>query len=493
MGSDKQAAECDVGLGLRIQQMTPSMPLRQQQQQLTSPGFGAGGGGLFDGSAFFRQGGNHAADDAYNIVGAETRNTMNYFNSDLPFQSQVPTRGPFSFTKAQWQELERQTVVYKFLSASIPVPPQLLMPINGTQINLAVSHPNRLLNFGLPSNGTDQEPWRCRRTDGKKWRCSRDVAPDQKYCERHAHKNRPRSRKHVELHTPNLTSAPSTSTGNKKNHQLDLKVSSKSVEPRSHIFNQNGPQLSSYPTLASYDQPRCSFDWFGKGNTTSGDRGSQLWTPIMQPEEGLAGSQSNNFFKHVSTCKRQKETPMSSNGLGMNLGAQGHNQNDPCGLLLGPKLAFLNDDLNLEQTEMPRGFIDAWSTADGGDSVCKVSHKFSDPSNKTHPISSLTLSMSGGNDANAEERHEHLGIGLMDAEQDSSGLKLQQPMVNWMSTEPWMGSTPGGPLAEALCLGISSNLKSVNAHQPSSPYGCSSNTANTKQQSSSDESSSHGL
>lgn len=48
------------------------------------------------------------------------------------------------------------------------------------------------------NNNSDAEPWRCRRTDGKKWRCSRDVAPDQKYCERHSHKSRPRSRKHVE-------------------------------------------------------------------------------------------------------------------------------------------------------------------------------------------------------------------------------------------------------------------------------------------------------
>ncbi|KAI3681932.1 hypothetical protein L2E82_16449 [Cichorium intybus] len=31
------------------------------------------------------------------------------------------------------------------------------------------------------SNGSDLEPWRCRRTDGKKWRCAKDVGPNQKY------------------------------------------------------------------------------------------------------------------------------------------------------------------------------------------------------------------------------------------------------------------------------------------------------------------------
>lgn len=51
-------------------------------------------------------------------------------------------------------------------------------------------------------NIRDLEPGRCKRTDGKKWRCSRDVAPHQKYCERHMHRGRPRSRKHVEVHAP---------------------------------------------------------------------------------------------------------------------------------------------------------------------------------------------------------------------------------------------------------------------------------------------------
>lgn len=53
-------------------------------------------------------------------------------------------------------------------------------------------------NVRYSRNG-DAEPGRCKRTDGKKWRCSRDVAPHQKYCERHLHRGRPRSRKPVEV------------------------------------------------------------------------------------------------------------------------------------------------------------------------------------------------------------------------------------------------------------------------------------------------------
>lgn len=52
----------------------------------------------------------------------------------------------------------------------------------------------------------DAEPGRCRRTDGKKWRCSRDVVSGHKYCERHVHRGRNRSRKPVEITT--TTAAP---------------------------------------------------------------------------------------------------------------------------------------------------------------------------------------------------------------------------------------------------------------------------------------------
>ena len=47
----------------------------------------------------------------------------------------------------------------------------------------------------------DPEPGRCRRTDGKKWRCSKEAHPDSKYCERHMHRGRSRSRKPVESHS----------------------------------------------------------------------------------------------------------------------------------------------------------------------------------------------------------------------------------------------------------------------------------------------------
>lgn len=57
----------------------------------------------------------------------------------------------------------------------------------------------------------DPEPGRCKRTDGKKWRCSRDVVSGHKYCDRHIHRGRNRSRKPVET-TTTITTPTTTTT-----------------------------------------------------------------------------------------------------------------------------------------------------------------------------------------------------------------------------------------------------------------------------------------
>jgi hypothetical protein len=73
----------------------------------------------------------------------------------------------------------------------------------------------------------DPEPGRCRRTDGKKWRCSKEAYPDSKYCERHMHRGRNRSRKPVEqlvvssANTTSLTSSSTSSTYTNRNISLN--------------------------------------------------------------------------------------------------------------------------------------------------------------------------------------------------------------------------------------------------------------------------------
>lgn len=60
--------------------------------------------------------------------------------------------------------------------------------------------------------GIEEEPWRCRRTDGKKWRCGKEALAHQKYCERHIHRGRHRSRKLVDS-SHYVTTTPPTNNG----------------------------------------------------------------------------------------------------------------------------------------------------------------------------------------------------------------------------------------------------------------------------------------
>ncbi|WOL18290.1 hypothetical protein Cni_G27083 [Canna indica] len=120
--------------------------------------------------------------------------------------------GRSHFTPAQWQELEHQALIYKYLMAGVPVPPELLIPIQRSFEALAGRYyPYPALGYcSYYGKKLDPEPGRCRRTDGKKWRCSKDAHPDSKYCERHMHRGRNRSRKPVESQSVSQLKSPSS-------------------------------------------------------------------------------------------------------------------------------------------------------------------------------------------------------------------------------------------------------------------------------------------
>ncbi|PWA94039.1 WRC domain, Glutamine-Leucine-Glutamine, QLQ, Growth-regulating factor [Artemisia annua] len=291
-------------------------------------------------------------------------------------QMSIPTTGSDSgkviFTAAQWQELERQTMIYKYIMASIPVPANLL----STQSNKGVMD----LRF---SSGSDPEPWRCRRTDGKKWRCSRDIIPDQKYCERHSHKSRPRSRKPVEIqsHNTNITT-----------------TSALNVTP-------------SAPT--SYQNSRCT-EWFLKSATMPVSTSNQQLQQSMNSPR--VGSKRTHIFPNEFEGNHPLDTT-SSSFVDASIGARRQN------------------------------FIDAWSRSGAGDNC------------------SLTLSMqcSGGID---DDNDQSLEIGNADV------LKSHN---QWLNQASWMSSPPGGPLGEALGLGIASTTKGPMSLP--SPHGHSKSTA----------------
>ncbi|KAE8696377.1 Germin-like protein 1 [Hibiscus syriacus] len=131
----------------------------------------------------------------------------------------ISTRNKCPFTPNQWQELEHQALIFKYMVSGVPIPPQLIYCVK-TSFDSSLApdlppqqHSNRVgLLSGWLWKKTEPvpEPRRCRRTDGKKWRCSKEAYPDSKYCERHMHRGRNRSRKPVEV---NASSSSSTSTG----------------------------------------------------------------------------------------------------------------------------------------------------------------------------------------------------------------------------------------------------------------------------------------
>ncbi|XP_071703495.1 growth-regulating factor 8-like [Rutidosis leptorrhynchoides] len=258
------------------------------------------------------------------------------------------------FTTTQWEELERQTMIFKYIMASIPVPPQLLIPLSTQSTKVGMD-----LRF---SNGSDSEPWRCRRTDGKKWRCSRDVAPDQKYCERHAHKSRPRSRKPVEIQSHNtknaLTITPAYSTTRSNTHMISA-------------------------TPSSFQNPRCT-EWY-KNDT------------VPMPS-------SNEQFQHPMNSPRVESK--------------------------GTHMMLQEFEGNRKNESQLKNFIDAWSRSGESDSC------------------SLTLSMqcSGGINDDDSKVSELTNGDVLKSHNE------------WLNHGSWMGSPPGGPLGEALGLGIASTV-----------------------------------
>ncbi|CAM8917714.1 unnamed protein product [Rhodiola kirilowii] len=111
----------------------------------------------------------------------------------------------YPFTATQWQELELQALIFKFMVSGHPIPPHLIFNINGKRC--FTNQPQHTgwscFEVGV-SRKTDPEPTRCRRTDGKKWRCSKQASSgDSKYCERHMHRGKSRPRKLRPLQTQN--------------------------------------------------------------------------------------------------------------------------------------------------------------------------------------------------------------------------------------------------------------------------------------------------
>ncbi|KAL2327260.1 hypothetical protein Fmac_020687 [Flemingia macrophylla] len=170
-------------------------------------------------------------------------------------------RNRFPFTPSQWQELEHQALIYKYMASGITIPPDLLFTIKRSYFDSPLSSrllPSQPQHFGWNylqmglGRKIDPEPGRCRRTDGKKWRCSKEAYPDSKYCERHMHRGKNRSRKPVEV----LKTAASTTTSN-TNASSTQAISSitKNTNTLSPLASSEAHQHSCYGSFLYHHPP----------------------------------------------------------------------------------------------------------------------------------------------------------------------------------------------------------------------------------------------
>ncbi|KAI3727360.1 hypothetical protein L1987_67174 [Smallanthus sonchifolius] len=172
------------------------------------------------------------------------------------------------FTAAQWEELDQQALIYKYMVSGVPVPTDLILSVrrslynnnNSSSSSSLSTQPtlwegsfpySQLYQFGGYGRKIDLEPGRCRRTDGKKWRCSKEAYPDSKYCERHMHRGRNRSRKPVEF----SSSSSSTPTINVSSSVPSTTISkSDAYPPFSSIQTTFMDSYSPHQTLKDYRQ-----------------------------------------------------------------------------------------------------------------------------------------------------------------------------------------------------------------------------------------------
>ncbi|XP_038889132.1 growth-regulating factor 6-like isoform X2 [Benincasa hispida] len=180
----------------------------------------------------------------------------------------MSSRNRFPFTAAQWQELEHQALIFKYMVSGIPVPPDLLYTIKRTSLDTPFisrlfphQYPDVAVGWNYVQMGSgrkiDPEPGRCRRTDGKKWRCSKEAYPDSKYCERHMHRGKNRSRKPVEVlkttnsnpSTPPISSITHNSSTLSSSHSFGSLTNSE-THPHPHPFLYHHASASSaHPSL----------------------------------------------------------------------------------------------------------------------------------------------------------------------------------------------------------------------------------------------------
>ncbi|KAK4351023.1 hypothetical protein RND71_030336 [Anisodus tanguticus] len=303
---------------------------------------------------------------------------------------------------------------------------------------------------GQPTNIRDLEPGRCKRTDGKKWRCSRDVAPNQKYCERHVHRGRPRSRKHVEVHgdvnnkKTRLHPAPLESTPvvvpiptpagqiNNPSAKQPVKSTFQQIQDPLFLHDKIGENISTDPF---FNELHRNSGWMMEGELVAkADDAGQQWQHLMDSNAGFSADlrihpDLQHGYREGSLnlwpCRDLERTEDVS-----------VNHNGEFNFMINPELVSMGKQY---VKEAPRDLINSWSD----DNVCNDSNNENmeaslRPSQGNISPSSLILSIAM---AAGDALDEDMGL-------DSRFMSNANQHKSWENS--WVPFASGGPLAEVL-------------------------------------------
>ncbi|KAJ4867121.1 Growth-regulating factor 4 [Raphanus sativus] len=256
------------------------------------------------------------------------------------------------FTLAQWQELELQALIYRYMSAGASVPQELLIPIKKSLFHQ--SHLN-FLHYPLPHNfphyqpwywgrgAVDPEPGRCKRTDGKKWRCSRDVVGSYKYCDRHIHRGRNRSRKPVETSTNTATNAVSSfalgeELGHGPNNLCSSHSSTQDLHLNSHLScSSDMKQESNNNNKRPYEahdggtsDGHILRHFFKDWPRTSDSTPRPMNSSTSHHSVSMPSNASSDVSLKLSTCNEEEEEANMRNNNNNNNNEKEHQQSMNC-------------------------------------------------------------------------------------------------------------------------------------------------------------------
>lgn len=194
--------------------------------------------------------------------------------------------------------------------------------------------------------------------------------------------------------------------------------------------------------------------------SVAGSNKEYRWQQMMQTEVGL----------------NEDDTTICDTAVAHSQGLQNQERlNDRyCSLSFSPNLATLDEAVNLGHTQDKSHFIDAWCTAERVNIGHEI-NKCSSSNLKLQRSFHTLLPVYGEDESRNAVKNVPLAFGTLGSEQENEGYLKSQ----WMSSFSWMRtSPPGGPLAEALCVGNTSSAKAA-----SSPLGCSSGTTSSSSRS----------